>query len=209
MLEDFSVPDIINAVGDNPNGIIVLGLLILVFLTQSFFRNDHLKVRLGVFSLNIIALVCAALIFFFGNRIVVYETDINDFARIGCLPFMDNRSKITELPPKYSESFIKLLSKNSEYQNLLVVGYGDMGKTREYARSMGERRANAAKDFLVKEGFSPGSIRTISVGREYTPLIAGTLFCGAWVTTSSGKLSMETLGIMPSLMYRDFRMNQQ
>ena len=47
-----------------------------------------------------------------------------------------------------------------------LEGHADERGTREYNLALGERRANAAKDFLVALGISPGRIRVISFGKE-------------------------------------------
>ncbi|MFL2781496.1 MAG: peptidoglycan-associated lipoprotein Pal [Rhodospirillales bacterium] len=47
-----------------------------------------------------------------------------------------------------------------------LEGHADERGTREYNLALGERRANAAKDFLVALGVSPNRIRVISYGKE-------------------------------------------
>jgi peptidoglycan-associated lipoprotein len=49
---------------------------------------------------------------------------------------------------------------------ILVAGNCDERGTREYNLALGERRANAAKDYLVALGISPNRIKTISYGKE-------------------------------------------
>ena len=55
-----------------------------------------------------------------------------------------------------------------QYSNLNVVieGHADERGTREYNLALGERRANAAKTYLVGLGISPSRISTISYGKE-------------------------------------------
>ena len=50
--------------------------------------------------------------------------------------------------------------------NIVVEGHCDERGTREYNLALGERRANAAKDYLVSLGVSPARITTISYGKE-------------------------------------------
>ncbi len=50
--------------------------------------------------------------------------------------------------------------------NITVEGHCDERGTREYNLALGERRANAVKDFLVSQGIDPRRIRTISYGKE-------------------------------------------
>ena len=56
----------------------------------------------------------------------------------------------------------------TQHPNVAVTieGHCDERGTREYNLALGERRANAAKDFLVAQGVSPGRISTISYGKE-------------------------------------------
>jgi peptidoglycan-associated lipoprotein len=50
--------------------------------------------------------------------------------------------------------------------NVVVEGHCDERGTREYNLALGERRANAAKDYLVSLGVSPARVTTISYGKE-------------------------------------------
>lgn len=47
-----------------------------------------------------------------------------------------------------------------------VEGHCDERGTREYNLALGERRANAVKDYLVALGIAPNRLRTISYGKE-------------------------------------------
>ncbi|MEE8351081.1 MAG: peptidoglycan-associated lipoprotein Pal [Rhodospirillales bacterium] len=47
-----------------------------------------------------------------------------------------------------------------------VQGHADERGTREYNLALGERRANAVKDYLVVLGVNPARISTISYGKE-------------------------------------------
>jgi peptidoglycan-associated lipoprotein len=47
-----------------------------------------------------------------------------------------------------------------------IEGHCDERGTREYNLALGERRANAAKDYLVFLGIDPARLRTISYGKE-------------------------------------------
>lgn len=50
--------------------------------------------------------------------------------------------------------------------NITVEGHCDERGTREYNLALGERRANAAKNYLVSQGISAGRVSTISYGKE-------------------------------------------
>jgi peptidoglycan-associated lipoprotein len=47
-----------------------------------------------------------------------------------------------------------------------IEGHADERGTREYNLALGERRANAAKDFLIAQGVPAGRLTTISWGKE-------------------------------------------
>ena len=50
--------------------------------------------------------------------------------------------------------------------NITVEGHADERGTREYNLALGDRRANAAKNYLVSQGVSAGRVNTISYGKE-------------------------------------------
>jgi peptidoglycan-associated lipoprotein len=54
------------------------------------------------------------------------------------------------------------------YPNVRIVveGHCDERGTRDYNLALGERRANAAKNYLASLGINPGRITTISYGKE-------------------------------------------
>ncbi len=47
-----------------------------------------------------------------------------------------------------------------------LEGHADERGTREYNLALGERRANAAKNYLASVGVEPGRISTVSYGKE-------------------------------------------
>ena len=57
------------------------------------------------------------------------------------------------------------LRKNSDI-NIVVEGHADERGTREYNLALGERRANAVKDYLMTYGISASRISVISYGKE-------------------------------------------
>lgn len=64
-----------------------------------------------------------------------------------------------------------VLSKQAEYlkgtsDNVVVEGHCDERGTREYNLALGERRANATKQFLVNAGVPAARVSTISYGKE-------------------------------------------
>ena len=49
---------------------------------------------------------------------------------------------------------------------VIIEGHADERGTREYNLALGERRANAVKDYLAAGGVNPSRIKTISYGKE-------------------------------------------
>jgi peptidoglycan-associated lipoprotein len=47
-----------------------------------------------------------------------------------------------------------------------IEGHADERGTREYNLALGDRRANAARDYLQSRGIAPGRMQTISWGKE-------------------------------------------
>lgn len=77
---------------------------------------------------------------------------------------------------------------------ILIAGNCDERGTREYNLALGERRANAAKEFLVSLGVSSSRIDTVSYGKE-RPIAAGSneqawaMNRNAWTQIVSGATS--------------------
>ena len=79
--------------------------------------------------------------------------------------FATNESILTT---KSRDTLIKQanwLRENSSI-NVVVEGHADERGTREYNLALGERRANAAKDYLITYGLSADRISVISYGKE-------------------------------------------
>jgi peptidoglycan-associated lipoprotein len=56
--------------------------------------------------------------------------------------------------------------------SVIIEGHCDERGTAEYNQALGERRASAARDYLVASGIEASRIRTISYGKE-RPLVEG------------------------------------
>jgi peptidoglycan-associated lipoprotein len=56
--------------------------------------------------------------------------------------------------------------KKYPHENLLVQGHSDERGTREYNLALGERRAEAVKDFLMANGIDASRVETVSYGKE-------------------------------------------
>ncbi len=58
--------------------------------------------------------------------------------------------------------------------NVVIEGHADERGTREYNLALGERRANAAKTYLVNLGVDSSRLRTVSYGKERPAVLGST-----------------------------------
>ncbi|HXU32828.1 MAG TPA: peptidoglycan-associated lipoprotein Pal, partial [Thermoanaerobaculia bacterium] len=58
------------------------------------------------------------------------------------------------------------LLRNAPQLTLIIEGHADERGTNEYNLALGERRANAAKDYLTSLGVADSRLRTLSYGEE-------------------------------------------
>ena len=65
-----------------------------------------------------------------------------------------------------------------------VEGHADERGTREYNLALGERRANAAKNYLVSLGVAASRISTVSYGKE-RPVALGSNEAGLGAATAA------------------------
>ena len=79
--------------------------------------------------------------------------------------FATNESVLTTASRETLRKQAAWLRKNSKV-NVVLEGHADERGTREYNLALGERRANAAKDYLMTYGISGKRISVISYGKE-------------------------------------------
>jgi len=79
--------------------------------------------------------------------------------------FATNESVLTTASRDTLRKQATWLRENSEI-NVVLEGHADERGTREYNLALGERRANAAKDYLMTYGVSANRISVISYGKE-------------------------------------------
>ena len=79
--------------------------------------------------------------------------------------FATNETILTTASRETLRAQAAWLRKNSNI-NIVVEGHADERGTREYNLALGERRANAAKDYLMTYGVSGSRISVISYGKE-------------------------------------------
>ncbi|HEY3165808.1 MAG TPA: OmpA family protein, partial [Candidatus Binatia bacterium] len=73
---------------------------------------------------------------------------------------------------------------------LRIEGHCDERGTEEYNRSLGERRAQSVREYLVRLGMNPTMIQTISMGEE-RPAVSGHDEA-AWSKNRRGELVLLT-----------------
>ena len=79
--------------------------------------------------------------------------------------FATNKSSLTTKSRDTLRKQATFLRKNKNL-NVTIEGHADERGTREYNLALGERRANAAKDYLMTYGISGKRISVISYGKE-------------------------------------------
>ena len=79
--------------------------------------------------------------------------------------FATNKSSLTTASRETLRKQSTYLRKNKDL-NITIEGHADERGTREYNLALGERRANAAKDYLMTYGISGKRISVISYGKE-------------------------------------------
>ena len=79
--------------------------------------------------------------------------------------FATNESILTTASRETLRAQAAWLRKNSNI-NVVLEGHADERGTREYNLALGERRANAAKDYLMTYGISSDRISVLSYGKE-------------------------------------------
>jgi peptidoglycan-associated lipoprotein len=85
--------------------------------------------------------------------------------------FATNKSTLTTASRDTLRKQAAWMRKNSDVK-VVLEGHADERGTREYNLALGERRANAAKDYLMTYGISGSRLAVISYGKE-RPVNAG------------------------------------
>ena len=79
--------------------------------------------------------------------------------------FATNESVLTTASRDTLRKQASWMRKNSDL-NFVIEGHADERGTREYNLALGERRANAAKDYLMTYGIASNRLSVISYGKE-------------------------------------------
>ena len=133
---------------------------------NKIFKNVFLAVVLGL-----VLSACAQQVKKVDSQIqgdVYTGTDTVEYLAAGVpdrVFFATNESVLTTKSRDTLRKQAAWLRKNSSI-NIVIEGHADERDTREYNLALGERRANAAKDYLMTYGISSSRISVISYGKE-------------------------------------------
>ena len=134
---------------------------------RKFYRNTFLVLALGLL-LSACATQKAAQIDSQLQSDVYTGTDTVEYLADGVpdrVFFATNESVLTTASRETLRKQAGWMRKNSEV-TVVLEGHADERGTREYNLALGERRANAAKDYLMTYGVSSNRISVISYGKE-------------------------------------------
>ena len=134
---------------------------------SKFYRNTFLILALGLL-LSACATQKAAQIDSQLQSDVYTGTDTVEYLADGVpdrVFFATNESVLTTASRETLRKQAGWMRKNSEV-TVVLEGHADERGTREYNLALGERRANAAKDYLMTYGVSASRISVISYGKE-------------------------------------------
>lgn len=79
--------------------------------------------------------------------------------------FAVDQSTLTPEAQQILSGQAQWLNTNTQY-TAIIEGHADEQGTREYNLALGERRANAVREYLVSQGVAGTRLRTISYGKE-------------------------------------------
>ncbi len=134
---------------------------------SKFYRNTFLVLALGLL-LSACATQKAAKIDSQIQGDVYTGTDTVEYLADGVpdrVFFATNESVLTTASRETLRKQAGWMRKNSDV-TVVLEGHADERGTREYNLALGERRANAAKDYLMTYGVSSSRISVISYGKE-------------------------------------------
>ncbi len=93
-----------------------------------------------------------------------FLSDNVDKSRFQPIYFGYDSTDISSSESSKLDEVASLLSSGSS--TIIVAGFTDERGTEEYNRSLGERRAQAVRSYLISAGASGSSIQTVSFGEE-------------------------------------------
>lgn len=79
--------------------------------------------------------------------------------------FTVDSSSLTDEGRSTLSAQARWLNENTQY-SIIMEGHADERGTRDYNIALGERRANAAMQYLISQGVSAGRLRVVSYGKD-------------------------------------------
>ena len=112
-----------------------------------------------------------------------------EFLSIGDRVFFDFDKSVVRADGKATlDKQVAWLKKYENY-GITIEGNCDERGTREYNLALGERRANAVKQYLVANGIPAARVKTISYGKERPTCMASTEAC--WAQNRNGITALQ------------------
>lgn len=126
---------------------------------------------------------CALLLLTLGGCAEKTTNEVKDHVIGGCprppgtdisdrVLFSYDSSILSEQAQETLDKQAAWLKEDGKEKNITVEGHADERGTREYNLALGEKRAQAARDYLVASGVAAERITTISYGKE-RPAVLG------------------------------------
>ncbi|GAB1258991.1 hypothetical protein NBRC116494_34930 [Aurantivibrio plasticivorans] len=100
-----------------------------------------------------------------GTGVTVSDTEEDPAAGIDTVFYFDFDQSILKAEARSALTAHAAILKNNT-DSVRLEGHADERGTREYNMALGERRANAVRDFLVLQGVERSRIETVSYGEE-------------------------------------------
>ncbi len=100
-----------------------------------------------------------------GGQLGTQEHFVNAVRGQNVIYFDTDRYNIDSADAAALQTQLQYLMQNPQL-NVTIEGHTDERGTREYNLALGERRANATKNYLVSLGMPANRIRTVSYGKE-------------------------------------------
>ena len=93
-------------------------------------------------------------------------TTAEKLARVGNTVYFDFDSAVLSYDAQVTLSRQSAFLQLNPEAVVVIEGHCDERGTREYNLALGDRRASAARDFLLAKGIDAARIRTVSYGKE-------------------------------------------
>ena len=113
-----------------------------------------------------------------GQRVAATPGSQRDFtANVGDIVYFS--SDAVDLTPEAAQTLAsqaRWLQQYGQY-TITIEGHADERGTREYNIALGAKRAQAVRDYLVKNGVSAQRVRTVSFGKERPVAVCNDISC--------------------------------